>query len=106
MDSALVFSPVGCCRLLDALSRSPDLDRASTMWLVLRIQTLFLVLTGTMVLHVLKLGGVSDLLSMSERDLMVSFVCLYFCWPVWSLVVAHVLDRFLHGTQDPELCAS
>ena len=84
------FSSVDCCRLLDAPSRSPDVVRASSLWLVLRIQTLFLVLTGTMVLHVLKLDGVSDLLGMSERDLMVSFVYLYFCWPMWSLLVAHV----------------
>ena len=99
-------SPLGCDRVLDAPSRSPDVVRASSLWLVLRILTLFLVLTGTMVLDVLKLDGVFDLLGMSERDLMVSFGHLYFCWSVWSLVVAHALERSLHGTQDPELCAS
>ena len=59
-----------------------------------------------MVLHVLKFDGVSDLLGMSERDLTVSFVYLCFCWPVLSLVDASVPGRFLHGAQDPELCAS
>ena len=100
------FSSVDCCRLLDAPSRSSDVVRASSLWLVLRIQTLFLLLTGTMVLHVLKFDGVSDLLGMSERDLMVSFVYLYFFLPVLSVVDASVPGRFLHGTQDPELCAS
>ena len=53
------FSSVDCCRLLDAPFRSPDAVRASSLWLVLRSQTSFLVLTGTMMLHVLTLGGVS-----------------------------------------------
>ena len=55
-------------------------------------------------LHVLKFDGVSDLLGMSERDPMVSFVYLYFYWPVLSLEGASVLGQFLHGTQ--LLCVS
>ena len=98
------FSSVDCC--LDAPSRSSDVVRASSLWLVLRIQTTFLELTETTMLHVLKLDGVSALRGMFERDVMVSLVYLYFYWLVWEPLVALVLERFLHGTQDPELCAS
>ena len=100
------FSSVDCCRLLDAPSRSSDVVRASSLWLVLRIQTIFLVLTETTMLHVLKLDGVSAPLGMFERDLMMSLVYLYFYSLVWEPLVALVLERFLHGTQGPELCAS
>ena len=84
----------------------PDVVRASSLWHVLRILTLFLALTGTMALHVLKLDGVSASARHVWRDLMVSFVSLYFCWPLLRFEVASVPGRFLHGTQDPELCAS
>ena len=57
-------------------------------------------------LHDLKLDGVSALLAMSERDLRVSVVYFYFFRPSLSLVDASVSESFLHGTQDPELCAS
>ena len=59
VDSSLVFSPVNCCCLLEAPFRSPDMFRASSLWLILRIETFFPVLTGTMVRHVLRLDGVS-----------------------------------------------
>ena len=84
----------------------PDVVRASSLWHVLRILTLFLALTVTMALHALKLDGVSASARHVWRDLMVSFVCLYFCWPLLRFEVASVPGRFLHGTQDPELCAS
>ena len=101
----LGFSSVDCCRLLDAPSRSSDVVRASSLSLVLRIQAIFLVLTETAMLHVLKLDGVSAPLGMFERDLMVTlYLCFY--WLLWEPLVALVLERFLHGTQDPELCAS
>ena len=83
----------------------PDEVRASSLWHVLRILTLFLALTGTMALHALKLDGVSASARHVWRDLMVSFVCLSFCSPLLSFEVASVPGRFLHGTQDPEFCA-
>ena len=57
-------------------------------------------------LHVPKVDGVSALLGMSERDLMVSLVYLYFYRLLLSLVDAFVTENVMHGTQDPELCAS
>ena len=53
-------------------SRSPGVVRASSLWLVLRIQRLFLPLTETWVLHVLDVDGVSALLGMSGGDLFVT----------------------------------
>ena len=52
-------------------------------------------------LHVPKLDGVLDLLGVSERDLMVTFVYLFFWWPVSSIVTALVSGRLLPGAQDP-----
>ena len=72
----------------------PDMVRASSLWHVLRILTLFLALTGTMALHVLKLDGVSASARHVWRDLMVSFICLYFCWPLLRFEVASVPGRF------------
>ena len=46
------------------------------------------VLTGTMVLHVQKLDGVLDLFGVSVWYLMVTFVYLFFWWPVSSIVTA------------------
>ena len=54
----------------------------------------------------LKLDGVFAPLGMFDRDLMVSLVYLYFYWLVWKPLVALVLERLLHGMQDPELYAS
>ena len=51
-------------------------------------------------------GGMSALLGMSEWDVMVTVVCLYFYRLLLSLVDASVSESFLDGTQDPELCAS
>ena len=56
---------LGFCFLPSLLSAGcsflpPDVVRASSLWHVLRILTLFLALTGTMALHVLKLDGVTS----------------------------------------------
>ena len=101
MDSEPCVSPVNGYFLLDAPSRSPDAARASSLWLIIRIVTLFLALTETMVLHVPKLDGVLDLFGVSKWYLMVTFVYIFFWWPVSSIVTALVSGRFLHGAQDP-----
>ena len=54
-----------------------------------------------MVPHVQRLVGVLDLFGVSERDLLVSSVYLFFWWPASSIVTAFVSGRLLHGTQDP-----
>ena len=81
----------------------PDVVRASSLWHVLRILTLFLTLTGTTALHVLKLDGVSASARHVWRDLMVSFVYLYFCWPLLRFEVASVPGRFLAWHAGPRV---
>ena len=86
------FSSVDCCRLLDAPSRSSNEVRASSLWLVLRIQTIFLVLTVTNLwtLHVLErlLHGTVCSARLVCEGIMVSLVYLDLlsgsCGNLWS----------------------
>ena len=101
MDSGLFFFFRRCC-LLDALSYLP-------MWSgLLSCGTFFgswhcsLHWRGTMALHALKLDGVSASARHVWRDLMVSVVYLYFCWPLLRFEVASVPGRFLHGIKKKE----